>query len=54
MAMNIIIFWKMTPCSLVEIYRIFGGTFGIYPEDGNITCRRNVALFIHSVFCFTI
>jgi len=46
--MNFIILWEMTPCNRVEIYRIFKGTIGIYPEDGNIMCLRNVALFIRS------
>jgi len=45
---NIIIFWEMAPCSRVEICRIFDGTIGIYPEDGNIMCLRNVTLFIRS------
>jgi hypothetical protein len=40
--MKITAFWDVTPCSLVEVYRLFGGTcyvhlqgiIFLYPEDG--------------------
>jgi hypothetical protein len=47
--MHVVMFWEMMPCSMIEICRIFEGTIGIYPEDGNIMYLQNVALFIHSL-----
>jgi hypothetical protein len=30
---KIIIFWNVTPCSLLEMYRRFGGTFCLCYQD---------------------
>jgi hypothetical protein len=34
MKMYIVVFWVVTPCSLVDGYQCFGGTF--LPEDGDL------------------
>jgi hypothetical protein len=30
------VFWDMMPCNVVEIYKRFGGTYGLYLQDQRI------------------
>jgi hypothetical protein len=56
MNVNIVFFWDVTPCSLVEGYQHFGGTCCLqvsretssifYPEDGGSRFFVNVGFFL--------
>jgi hypothetical protein len=47
------VFWHATPCSIIKLYRIFGGTCCaifraevFYPEDGGGIFLRNIDDFL--------
>jgi hypothetical protein len=44
------IFWNMTPCSLVEIYRHFGGIFRITKSEPSKHRSREITWFLLALF----
>jgi hypothetical protein len=46
MTINSTAFWRVTPCSLVEVYRRFGGTYYLHLHT------RRVTLVISKPSCF--
>jgi hypothetical protein len=48
-SMKIIVFWDVAPCSLIEVYQRFRGTYCIHhhsPDDGGSKHLRNVGKFL--------
>jgi hypothetical protein len=44
MLIHVVVFWDITPCSLMGEHKCFGGTYCLqfYPEDGGGISLRNV------------